>query len=32
MPLEPEGGTVRIIDDNGSPASKGAGRLEIFKK
>jgi hypothetical protein len=32
MPLEPAAGTVRIVDDAGSPASKGAGRVEIFKK
>lgn len=31
-PVEPDKGTIRLLDDKGAPAKKGKGRLEMFRK
>ena len=31
LPQVPDTGTVRLVDDQGSPAAKGSGRLEFYK-
>jgi len=30
-PQVPDEGTVRIVDNNGSPSQDGSGRLEVYK-
>jgi len=30
-PVTPDDGTVRIVDEFGSPSSDGSGRLEYYK-